>query len=779
MWKGEINMYVFAKRPLFTACMVFIGCAVVGYLIPSVAKIIIIALALTLLLFSSVLAIFLKHSNNKKYSFLCLILSLLMVALSFTVSHFKFDYQLSKREATYGSEYAVDAFIVEGRSENNFSSQYVISVQDLDGKEDEHYALLVCDFSAALRKYDKISVIATASAPEENNGRYNELLDLYSEDIFVIYTVIDENSLIHHGKLEENPSFFSFEKINDHFSYLLTQRIGGDAGDLSSALLLGNKQLLDPSIRRDFQRAGASHILALSGMHMTIIMGFAMFIMKKLTSKSWIIASSLSFMAVAYLAITGFSVSATRSVIMLLIVYLSMLISGLPDSLTSLSIAGFLILLFSPGAVLDAAFWMSFVATLGILVFIPPINQYFNDKLAKYDNKAKHLIHKIIYSIITAFATGLAAIIPLIVVLCIFIKEISVWSVLSSVILSIPTTMMILCSLLLLILYYVPFVSGIIVTVIRFVSGFMIDFCGIVSEKEGIVYSLNYPFATAMAILLGVAFLYVLISKHRNPFTTLIPFVACLCLCVGAMMIYENENCDNLKVSYINASSTSDILVLSNEREAVVCDISNGSTSSYYLALDEIYQARATEIRSIMLTRYTNQHYAVLFSVCRSYRVRELWLPYPTTEKDYDLLERIYTQANESGTDVYLYDIGESLYAFDNVTIEHNYDYIDRSAVPISLIGIYSGRERLTYVSPAFNESDMNDIAQYHFSRSQYVIFGNKGPKTKKEYGIDNIDKVKCVAFADGVRAAYFTPPEFSFTAYYRVPEEIEFYLDK
>jgi len=270
-----------------------------------------------------------------------------------------------------------------------------------------------------------------------------------------------------------------------------------------------------------------------------------------------------------------------------------------------------------------------------------------------------------------------------------------------------------------------------------------------------------------------------LISKHKKRIYSLIPFAACILICVGIIGAYEAVNKDNLRVTYINASSTSDVIVLTNNREAMICDISNGSMTSYDLALNEIYESRATEIKAIMLTRYSNQHTSSLQMLCESYRIRELWLPIPTNDEDYDKLVRIYDFSEDNGVDVYLYDQGESLYAFGNVTVEHTFDTIDRSSVPISLIGIYTGREHITYVSPAFDESTLSELAQYHFSKSQHIIFGNKGPKTKGEYTIDDIDRVETVAFADEIRAKYFILPEHSFTSYYLVPEKIVFYLDK
>ena len=771
-------MNVFTKRPVFTSCMLFLLCSVIAYFVSGEVKKIVLLICVITLAFLSVLAVFVRCSNGKKYALLVFVLSLIMTVLSFLSSFLFFDKEYEKRNPLYGQEHIVNGTVTSVRYENNFSSGYIISIDSVDGSEDKHKAVLQCEYSAALQVGDRISVKAVASQPEEKDG-YNEKLSLISENIFVVYSSGEESELDNVSFSDEKGIELFFPKLNNRLSSILTRTIKGDAGDISSALLLGNRNLLPYTITRDFRRAGASHLLALSGLHMSLIMGAAMLLLKQFIHKSTHLAVLLSCLAVFYLALTGFSISATRSVIMLLIVYLSVLISGLPDSLTSLSIAGSIIVLVSPGAIVDAGFWMSFAATLGILVYMPPINEFFNQCLAKYDNKVRWVYHKIIFSIISSIATALSALIPLTVVMCIFIKEISVFSILSSVVLSIPTAVIIIASFILLPLYRIPFISDFIVQIIRFTSSSMVDYCEKASDCEHVVVSLNYPFAALMAAVLCLTLFISFASKRFNPFLTLTPFALAVAVFIGMGAAYERINMENLKVAYINVSSVSDMIVISNEREAVICDISNGSQTSYQYALDELREMRATEIKAIMLTRYTHQHNATLYRVFRNYKVRSIWLPYPKNLDDYYKMETLYKFADDNNVSVYVYRDGETLMPFEHTHIEHSSEYIERSQVPIDLISVYTGRERLTYVSPAFNESVLYEEAEFAFSKSQYVVIGSRGPQNKIPYTISNINRLETVTFANEENAAYFTEPKFSFTAYYIVPQkgEMDYYL--
>ena len=780
MTKEETLMDIFSNRPLFSSCMLFLAWSATGCFLSGNIKLIIILIAILTLIFMSILAVLRYHSSGKKNIFLLLILCLLSTVLSLGISYSFFDRNYDKFASEYGNENNIQGIVSDVLYESNYASAYQLTVEVLNGDKDEYKAVLECEYPAALKIGDRVSVKAVATKPESNSGRFYEHLSYLSDGIFIIYSSSDETELSIISDSNNVGLISFFVSLNKKISALLTETIGGDEGDLSSALLLGNKNLLSDSIIRDFRRVGASHFLALSGMHMSLIMGAFMMLLKLFIRNSTPIAVIASFIAIFYLALTGFSVSATRSVIMLLIVYLSMIFSGVPDSLTSLSIAATVILIISPGSVYDAGFWMSFASTFGILTFVTPINQYFSERLSTYDNKFKFTCHKVLYSFITAIATSFAAILPLTIVMCIFIKELSVFSVFSSIILSIPTAVIIVLSLILLPLCHVPYISSAIVYAIRIVSGLMIGYCSDFSEYENIVISLNYPFAAAMAIVLTAALLFSCLSKGINPFLSLIPLAVCIAISIGAIFIYEKTNDDKLNVSYINVSSNSDIIVLSSERQAIICDVSNGSLTSYEYALDKISESRATEIKAIMLTRYTNQHNATMYRLFQRNKVREVWIPYPQNSEECYMMETLFGFAKDNNVSVYIYESDETMRAFEHAYIEHENTYIERSAVPIDLINIYTGSEHLTYTSPAFIESELSEKAKYSFSRSQYVIFGSRGPKPKSLFELGgDLRKTEVVTFSDENNVGYFSRPEYSFIAFYLVPKgsRMEFYL--
>ena len=773
-------MNIFYNRPLFTACMAFLTISTISYFVPETTKYVVLAFGAVVLIVSIFMLLLPRLDRLSKHLLMYSLLCSAAIILASSLSLSYFDGNKNKFENIYGNEHTVDATVLSINYESEFYSIYTVKVNSLNGEAFDHDAKLVCEYNACLRVGESFIVKAFAQEPEDKkDGIFNEKLSMLSDGIFSSYISTDESGIILTDRAEFDLNV-TFAEMNYKLSRIITDRVGGEAGNLSSAILLGNKHLISNTTSRDFNRSGVSHILALSGMHMTIIMGAVSFILWKLTDNSRKVGIISSVVAVFYLALTGFSLSATRAVLMLLVFYLGLIITAEPDPLTSLSVAGTVIIFLFPGAILDAGFWMSFGATFGILVFMPPFHKFLLDKLyrAFVGKHRKAIVHTVTY-VADLFAASIFAIIPLMIVMCVFIKEMSWFTIISSAVLSIPASALILLSLLLICFYSIPYLSVLLAQLIEIVGDFMIDFCSEVSKTEGAVFSLNYPFITTMAIIMCLALLYCFASKHKFKPISAIPFVVSLLVLLTTVSVYENVNKDNLKATFVNVSSVSNVIVLTSEDQAIICDLSNGSKSSYSKALDEIYDSRATEIKAIMLTGYTYLHASTYYDLFASEIVREIWLPYPENEDEYSKMNKIYEVAQKFGVDAYVYKDGEVLRAFDNTEIYVLQDRIERSSVPVTLMSITTPNDSLIYSSPAFNECSLLDTAKELFACADYIIFGHKGPKVKKEYTVEISRMTDAIVFSNKDLISHFDASTVHGAAYFYAPEKISFYLEE
>ncbi len=145
------------------------------------------------------------------------------------------------------------------------------------------------------------------------------------------------------------------------------------------ALLIGDKSRLSEEIKTDFSLSGASHLLAVSGLHLTVLSGALFFFLKMLKTPK-IPRVAVSVLSVLfYMALTGFSKSVTRAGIMMIILLAGELINEKSDALNSLGIA-VLVICLNPFAVTDAGALLTVCAVLGLVTIEPMLAEKIKPK---------------------------------------------------------------------------------------------------------------------------------------------------------------------------------------------------------------------------------------------------------------------------------------------------------------------------------------------------------------------------------------------------------------
>lgn len=138
-----------------------------------------------------------------------------------------------------------------------------------------------------------------------------------------------------------------------------------------SALLLGDKGSLDEQSEALYESAGILHILSVSGLHVSLLGGALLALTKRLCLPLWLQKLSASLLILLYWQFCGASLSAGRATVMFLCLCAAPLFGRSYDSLSSLSLAGLLLLWDSPGLLFQPGFQLSFGAILGILLVCP------------------------------------------------------------------------------------------------------------------------------------------------------------------------------------------------------------------------------------------------------------------------------------------------------------------------------------------------------------------------------------------------------------------------
>ena len=161
------------------------------------------------------------------------------------------------------------------------------------------------------------------------------------------------------------------ENIRVHCRNTLLSEAGEKNGSILSTILLGEKSQMDPEIKKLYQVNGIGHILAISGLHLSVI-GIGIYqLLRKLTGSYTIGGIGGIFFFFLYVLMIGVTVSVIRAGIMYLFRVGAEIAGRHYDSVTALSVAAAVVLIWRPLSIYDGAFWLSFFAVFAVVVIMP------------------------------------------------------------------------------------------------------------------------------------------------------------------------------------------------------------------------------------------------------------------------------------------------------------------------------------------------------------------------------------------------------------------------
>ncbi|MBO6187028.1 MAG: ComEC/Rec2 family competence protein [Prevotella sp.] len=146
--------------------------------------------------------------------------------------------------------------------------------------------------------------------------------------------------------------------------------LDGEAYAIVAAMTLGDKSALTTDMRHSYNTTGAAHVLALSGLHLSIIYWFITLLTAG-RRRHWLIQAVTILTVWAFAFLTGLAPSIVRAATMLTVYALMNIGYRRGASVNVLAFTAIVTLLLTPSAVFDIGFQLSYLAVLGILLFYP------------------------------------------------------------------------------------------------------------------------------------------------------------------------------------------------------------------------------------------------------------------------------------------------------------------------------------------------------------------------------------------------------------------------
>jgi len=414
-----------------------------------------------------------------------------------------------------------------------------------------------------------------------------------------------------------------------------------DARDfaLFRALILGERQGIDPGLREPFNRTGLGHMLAVSGLHIGLVAWAAFFLFKWVLSRSYRLALEIdvrkmaafltAFPVIGYTLLTGFQVSSQRAMIMILAFLGSLILGREREVWSTLALAGLIILFLDPNALFSISFQLSFMAVIGILWLTPAIL----DKFHYTDNSQQEKIS--ILNRLLAYFTGLVAVtasatIFLIPITCYYFHRISLVSIPANLT-TVPILGMWIIPLGLLSAVALPFSSN--------VSSFFLNLgaWGLNKMMTIIEFWSHIPWSSIWTITpnLFETFLFysfilgIFFFKRRRWAKIGVALIATLILSDVAYWVYQVRFNRDLEVAFLDVGQGNAALVAFPGGKKMIIDGGGFSRGSFdvgkMVVAPYLWHKKISEIDYMVLSHPQADHMNGLRFIAKIFRPKEFW----------------------------------------------------------------------------------------------------------------------------------------------------------
>lgn len=632
-------MKAIKQRPFATSCIIFLLFSFLFFLCGSVITIICALLCLTAFILSLV-------SRGKNPLLTVYILPPIILAAILSFVFFGINY---KNITTYdGKECNVEFVITEPDYIDDSHSSYVVQIKKVNGRATNFKANLSVSEIYDAELFSSHSAKVKFSLCNGWQDSFTARYSFMSQGIYLYAHASDD--ITDNGKtVKLFPSYY-FEKINSYFSGILQKHVHEKEYKLCSALFLGNARLFPEEDKYNFRLLGLSHMLAVSGLHLSILAGGIDFVLDKTKISKRKKHVAMVIMIFTYAGITGFSSSVKRAALMLILMHLSFLIAKRYDSVTSLCGAAALICLISPNAIFDIGLWLSFFSTYGIVTVAAPLDRRFQAAVEASTSFAK----KSFLKLIAALLFGIVPVIFSLPVVWISYGEFAILSPISNILFT-PLLLIILqiCPFVLILSFFQP-VAALAGYIVTLAASAMLSLAELLAPYSPIV-SLRYPFTPYLLALLVLSFLVIALTNTKARAVYFIPIIIIAIIFSACVSIYNKTTFDDQKLIFSNSAFGDSFVIISHNR-GLILDLSGMSVKNANLSSYILRENNVAELEGYVITDYRGNGTATLDILSSTIRLKKIYIPKSITADEKLIEQKFIDYSKENDIECILYD---------------------------------------------------------------------------------------------------------------------------
>lgn len=367
--------------PLARITIVFILGILFSYFLTPIPSIVFIILAISTGLF--IAAYFLSGTKQKPiflFGITNYLLAFSIGAITQTVhteSLWQNNYTHYKN--IFESDHTFTLTLREKLKNTSFNERYIAQLNSVDGEKTTGKILLnirkdSLKHSFIIGNQLKIKGLLNQNTAQKNPNQFDYAKYLENKQIYAqLYA--DPNKIQINSRIEKDIWYYTAALRTRIIQNLEKSQFSTKELNVAVALIMGQQQDIDPEITKDYQYAGAVHILSVSGLHIGFILLFINFILKPFpnTKKGSFIKLIIVIVSLWLFGIlAGLAPSVVRSVTMFSFVAVGQYLRRSTNIYYTLLVSVLLILLFEPSFLFDVGFQLSYTA-LFFIIWLQPL----------------------------------------------------------------------------------------------------------------------------------------------------------------------------------------------------------------------------------------------------------------------------------------------------------------------------------------------------------------------------------------------------------------------
>jgi len=570
---------------------------------------------------------------NKK---LILIISIFLISYSYI---WNLENSFNNKYKNIEGTVKVEAVVVSNAKEKEYKDVFKIKAETINGStkyKGTHLQLSIKNNKTVIEYGDKI--IFTGEFEQGEVQRNYKGFD-YREYLKTnkIYGLVTTNKIERIEKDKYNKVLIFINNISNKIVENASKILKEEQASLLTGILIGNKDNLNDELQESFRDSNLSHMLAVSGAHVTYVILGITFILQKSKIHKIISKIMTIIILIFFVILTGGTASVTRACIMAIYILLGSLIYRKPNILASISISLLIILIINPYKILDVGLQLSYGGTIGIILF----NKILMEKIKIPDLKNK-IQRKIINSIKDMAIVSVSANLIIFPIIAIHYNTISLTFFISNILAGPILGIIIILGF---ITIFISFISIKISKIISIILGLFLKLLILIAN-----FSSNLPFSKIYVKTPSIFFIityYIILAlilykfkrknkrrieksilnklNDRNIKRKTVALIVVFILIFQVIKIFPSD----LKIYFIDVGQGDSTLIITPKHKSILIDGGGSLDNDIYdvgknTLIPYLLDRGITKLDYIIISHFDSDHVGGLLTVIKELKVKKI-----------------------------------------------------------------------------------------------------------------------------------------------------------